>query len=134
MPIKLETETIRIIAAFERITGVHPKDCLIGENNIYFLVEAGKVGMAIGRNGSVIKEARRVFGKPIRLFAHSDTPEELINSIVPTKSIDNQNGAMVVSIQPKDRSQIIGRNGETIKAVREMLKRHFNISELKLRM
>lgn len=134
MSMKLETETIRIIAAFEKITRVHPKDCLVGDNNIYFLVDSGKVGMAIGRNGSVIKEARKVFGKPIRLFAYSDNPEEMISSIVPTKSIESQDGTMVVSIQPKDRSQIIGRNGETIKAVREILKRHFNISELKLRM
>ena len=134
MTIKLETETIRTIAAFEKITKVHPRDCLITENCLYFLVEPGKVGMAIGKNGSIIKEVRRVFGKSVKLFPYSSDPEIMIRNIVPdAKNIEIANGSVKLSIQSKDKSTLIGKNGGNINAIREILKRHFAINELKVR-
>jgi transcription antitermination factor NusA-like protein len=45
-----------------------------------------------------------------------------------------EDDSLVVTIQPKDRVLIIGKNGETIRVVRDFLKRHYNINNLKLRM
>ena len=61
MTVKLETDTIRIIAAFENLTKVHARDCLVADNCIYFMVDADKIGMAIGKNGAVIKEIPGAF-------------------------------------------------------------------------
>lgn len=132
--IKLETETIRTIAAFEKVTRVHAKDCLIAENSVYFLVNKDKIGMAVGKGGIVIKEMRRILGKPVRVFGYSENPEDMINSVAPAISIKIEDDCMTVTIQPKDRVMVIGKNGETIRAVRELLKRHYNINNLKLRM
>ena len=134
MAIKLETEAIRTIAAFERVTKVHARDCLMTENCVYFLVDVKKIGLAIGKNGSVIKEMRRILGRPVRIFGYSENPEDMIKSIAPVRSIKMEDDSMVVTIQPKDRVLMIGKNGETIRAVREFLKRHYNINNLKLRM
>jgi len=135
MAVKLETEAIRNLAAFERITRVHARDCLITDKCVYFLVDSKKIGLAIGKNGSNIKEVRRVLGRQVRLFGYADSAEETIKNIVPDlKSIKMEGGSMVVSIQPKDRVSVIGRNGETIRVIRQILKRHFNIDNLKLRM
>lgn len=135
MAVKLETEAIRNLAAFEKITKVHARDCIITDNCIYFLVDSKKVGLAIGKNGSTIKEVRRVLGRQVRLFGYSDSAEETIKNIVPNlKGIKMESDTMVVSIQPKDRMTVIGRNGETIKVIRQILKRHFNVENFKLRM
>jgi NusA-like KH domain protein len=135
MTVKLETDTIRIIAAFEKLTKVHAKDCLVAENCIYFLVDADKIGMAIGKNGAVIKETSNRLGKRIRLFGHADTPEGFIRGMVPgLKDIRTEDSSMVATIQPKDRTMMIGKNGETIKAIRDMLKRHYSISDFKIKM
>jgi transcription antitermination factor NusA-like protein len=40
---------------------------------------------------------------------------------------------MVVTIPKKDKVHVIGRNGSNIKAIREILKRHFGIKNLRLR-
>ena len=40
MAVKLETEDIRNLAAFEKITKVHARDCIITDNCIYFLVDS----------------------------------------------------------------------------------------------
>ena len=81
MAIKLETEAIRTIAAFERVTKVHARDCLMTDNCVYFLVEVKKIGLAIGKNGSVIKEMRRILGRPVRIFGYSENPEDMIKKL-----------------------------------------------------
>ncbi len=135
MSIKLETDAIRTIALFESMTKVHAKDCLITDNCIYFLVEQSKIGLAIGKSGMVIKNVKRALNKNVKIFGYADNPEDMIKGMIPEpRSITLDNGSMVVSISPQDRVNVIGRNGENIKAIREIMKRHFSIENLRLRM
>ena len=60
MSVKLGTDSIRNIAAFEDVTQIHAHDCLITEDCIYFLVDPDKVGLAIGKNGRNIKAMREI--------------------------------------------------------------------------
>ena len=134
MPVKLETKAIRMIATFEKMTRVHPRDCIITEEQIYFVIDPDKMGFAIGKGGAVIKEVRRVFGKPVKLFGYYEEPKELIKSIVPSvKSIEMNNGSMVVSIPGSDKVALIGKNGNNIKAIKTILDRHFHIKNLRVR-
>lgn len=134
MAVKLETNDIRTIAAFEKITKVHPRDCLITDEYVYFLVEPDKIGFAIGRGGSVIKEVKRVLGKPVKIFGYYRDPKELIMSIAPTtKTIENNNGSMMISLPANDKVALIGKNGNNIKAIKTILDRHFKIKNLRVR-
>ena len=74
MLVKLGTDSIRNIAAFESVTEVHAHDCLITEDCVYFLVDPANVGLAIGKNGATIRELRKIFGKTVRVFDHYDSP------------------------------------------------------------
>ena len=134
MPVKLDTDTIRNIAAFERITRVHARDCITIDDCIYFLVESEKMGVAIGKNGAVIKEVRKTFGKPVKLFGYKDNPEEFLKQMIPNiRSIDINNDSITISVPNDDKVAIIGKNGRNIKAIKEIMKRHFAIKNLKLR-
>ncbi len=134
MTVKLATEAIRTIALFEKVTKVHAKDCLITNNSIYFLVDEKKVGLAVGKNGSQVRELRRMFKKQVRLFGYSDDTETLIRNMIPgLKSIRMSNGSVIVSIDPHDKLPVIGKSGENINAVREILRRHCSITNLKLK-
>lgn len=134
MPVKLSTDTIRIIAAFEKVTKVHAKDCIVTEECIYFLVNPQKIGLAVGKNGTVIKELRKIFGKPIKIFGYSDDPEILIKNLIPNiKSVEINNGSATVTVPPNERTAVIGRNGNNIKIIKEILSRHCKITEFKLR-
>ncbi len=134
MSVKLETQTIRTIAAFEKMTKVHARDCLIMEDSIYFLVNPGKIGVAIGKNGSNIREVSKAFGKNVRLFAYHDNPEEMIRAMVPSvKSVEIGKTNMSLSVPISDRVAVIGRNGRNIKAIKEIMSRHFAIKTVKLR-
>jgi N utilization substance protein A len=134
MSVKLGTDSIRNIAAFEDVTQIHAHDCLITDECIYFLVDPDKVGLAIGKNGVVIRELRRVFGKTVRVFGHYETPELFIRNAFPhVKSMDISNGRITISIPEEDRVSAIGKNGRNIKAIREIMERHFSIKDLRVK-
>ncbi|NIM47074.1 MAG: NusA-like transcription termination signal-binding factor [Candidatus Aenigmarchaeota archaeon] len=127
-----DNETISIITAFENITGTEIRDCVYSET-IYFLVNPGKIAMTIGKNGHNIKTAEKMLGKPIKVFEWSENSKELIkNMISKAKKIELKNGRAVVTISQEDRGAIIGRHGNNIKAIRELLTRNSDIKELKI--
>ena len=134
MSVKLGTDSIRNIAAFEKITEVHAHDCLITEDCVYFLVDPEKVGLAIGKNGVVVRELRKVFGKTVKVLGYYDNPEQFIKNTFPNvKSIDMSNGRITVAIPEEDRISVIGKNGRNIKAVKELMERHFDIKDLRVK-
>ncbi len=134
MAVKLGIESIRTIALFEKITNVHARDCLITEDCVYFLVKPEKIGLAIGKNGAVIKGVRKILGRQVKLFGYYDKPEDMIKNMVPNiKNMTFNDGNMIISIPSQDKVAVIGKNGRNIKAIKEIMKRHFSINYLKLR-
>ena len=134
MAIKLTTEHVRVVGTFERLIGVHVRDCLLGEDTVYFLIEPGKMGMAIGRNGIKIKSVSMTLGKKVKIFEYSDTLEGMVRSLIPcANSVEINNGAVTVSVPSSERSAIIGKGGSNIKMIRQFLERHFNVKNLRLK-
>lgn len=134
MSVKLGNQSIRTIAAFEKMTKVHARDCIIMDDSIYFLVDPDKIGFAIGRNGSHIREVSKVFGKTVRLFAYHREPEEMLRAMIPTvKSIDMVRDMLSLTVPASDRVAVIGKGGRNIRAIKEIMKRHFAIKTVRLR-
>ena len=134
MQVKLATENIRAIALFEKVTDVHVKDCIISPHSLYFLVSHDSMGAAIGKNGENIRRLRKLSGRHVKIFAYSSSPEEFIRNIIPTvRSVNIENGSATVSVPQEDKLTVIGKGGENINAIRDIMKRHFNITVFKLR-
>ena len=134
MTIKLETNSLRAITAFQKVTGVDVKDCLVTEGCVYFLVGPGRLGRAIGKGGNSIKELRRIFDKPVRIFEYSDSPEGMIKNMIPGASnMEIEEDCIKVFVPAENRSEVIGRGGRNIKAIKEFLSRHFRIKRLILK-
>ena len=134
MSIKLQTQNIRDIGVFERVTKVHVKDCIRDESSVYFMIERGKSGLAIGKNGAVIKSVSKVLGKTVKIFEFADDVETMVKNMIPTaKGVEVGGDSVTVTIPNSDRSVVIGRSGRNIKVMKEFLKRHFKINYLRLR-
>jgi len=134
MTIKFGTQNIRDIGAFERITKVHVIDCIRDESGVYFMIEPGKSGLAIGKNGTVIRNVSRVLGKTVKVFEFAESPEDMVKNMIPSaKSIEIVRDSVVVTIPNSDRSVTIGRSGRNIKVMKEFLSRHFKVNYLRLR-
>lgn len=134
MSIKLATQNFRDIAVFERITKVHVKDCIRADTCVYFMIEPGKSGLAIGKNGLIAKKVGKVLGKPVKIFEFAPDVSAMLRNMIPSvKSIEVNGDSLTISIPQSDRSVVIGRSGQNIKAMKEFLKRHFKINYLRLR-
>jgi N utilization substance protein A len=138
MAMTFDTETIRLMTLFESLTGVSVKDCLVDEDVIYIIVEEGKLGIAIGRNGNSVKNAEEVMNKTIRLYEFSPDLSKFVKNLIPKAvgvAINNDGDRIVVEVRVErnDRPMVIGRDGKNLKTLKELLKRSHNVSDLIVR-
>jgi len=140
MTVKFDTETIRLINLFENISGAPVKDCLLDEENntLYFIIDTGKVGIAIGKNGNSVKNAERAIGKSIKIYEFSDDVATFAKNLVPQckeVKIRIQDGKTIVEIKvdTQDRAVVIGRDRKNLKVFKELLQRNHNVNDLVVR-
>ncbi len=138
MTITFNTETIRLLTLFENMTNAPVRDCFTDNGVVYFIVEEGKIGLAIGKNGSSIKNVEKVVGKKVKVFEYSKDPKKFVKNLIPQckeVNIINDNGMIKVEIKVgrKDKGFVIGRGGEKIKIYKEILKRVHNISDIQVK-
>ena len=127
-----DTDIIRVINAFESITGTEVRDCVCSDI-IYFLVNPGKMALAIGKNGHNIKIAERMLKKPIKIFEWSEDCEQFIKNMIPSiQKIDISGDKATLTIETESRGMVIGKRGGNIKVIREFLNRNSNIKDLKI--
>ena len=140
MPVTLNTETIRLITLFENLTGAGVRDCLIDNENgvVYFVIDEGEVGKAIGKNGSSVKNTENLIKKDIKIFLLSDDAEKFIRNLIPqinSVRLKTENGrnAADIWVDKRDKATVIGRDGRNLKVYRELLQRNHAINEITIR-
>lgn len=138
MTITFTTETIRFLTLFENVTNVPVRDCFVNKDMVYYIVEEGKIGLAIGKNGSSVKNVEKAVGKRVKVFEYSSDPKQFVKNLIPqckeVNIIDENNKLTVeVKVNKNDRGFVIGRGGEKIKTYKEILKRVHNIYDLQVK-
>lgn len=132
--IKYDADLMKIIPLFESITGARLKDCISNER-LLFIVEENEIGKAIGKKGVNIKRLENMLKKKIRVagFSH-DVLQFIRNMLYPlqTASIDNTDGTITIRADTKTKALIIGRNKQNLNNLISIVKRHFNIKDIKV--
>lgn len=140
MTLTLDTETIRLIALFENLTGAGVRDCLVDNENgvVYFVIDEGQVGKAIGKNGSSVKNTENLIKKNIKIFEFSADVEKFARNLIPqinSVKLRSENGRKIVNlwVNKNDKATVIGRDGRNLKIYKELLQRHHDINEVIVR-
>ncbi len=130
---ELNTDDLMYFSEFGNITKVTPNDYIITSNIILFLVDAASLGKAIGRNWSNIEKLKNVFRRRVVIIADSNDPETLIRNMFYNVNVISfelreamNEKRIFLTVDEKDRGIAIGKNGERIKAIKELLKKKFN--------
>jgi len=129
-----------MITLFENLTNVRVKDCLIDNatNTVYFIVESGKIGIAIGKNGISAKRIEKVTGKNIKIYEYSENLEKFVKNLIPQSNevkVKNENGKIIVEIKvdKTNRGIVIGRDEKKLKLYKEILQRNHKVDDLVVR-
>lgn len=137
MEVKFDTDTIRLITMFENLTNALVKDCLVDDltKTIYFIVDEGMVGIAVGKNGSRVKHVENLFKKHIKIFEFSNDLATFIKNVLPqvtSVKVRNEDERIIleISVEKKDRAMIIGRDGKNLKIYKEILQRSHSVNDL----
>ena len=140
--IKLSTDQIRLISLFQNVTKTTARDCLDDEkqNKIIFVVNEGKMGLAIGKGGSNIKSLQNILKRNVELVEHFDDPIKFLKNILNSKLVnevkldvkqDGSTHAIVIVDQGK-KGLVVGREGRNAERARLFAKRYFNISSVQI--
>jgi N utilization substance protein A len=129
-----DTETIKTINLFETINQASVKDCIIMDDRIYFLIDEGE-SKKIRENGKLVRNLEKMLNKKIIIFEYSkDLSTFLKNSIKGVREIkirnEKEEKIVEISVDNYLKSIVIGKDGKNIKALRQILKRNYNIDDL----
>ena len=138
--IKLSTDQMRLISLFQNVTKATARDCLDDEkqNKIIFVVNEGKMGLAIGKGGSTIKSLQNILKRDVELVEYFDDPIKFLKNILNPKFVnevkldtkpDGSSQAIIIVDHGK-KGLVVGRDGRNAEKARLFAKRYFDISSV----
>ena len=133
--IKYDSDLIKLITLFESMSGAKVKDCIANEK-LTFIVEENEMGRAIGKNGATIKRLENVLKKKIRLVEFSNDVLQFVRNMsypIELGDVKEEDGIVTISIKNTGtKAMLIGRERQNINHLREIVKRYFDIKEIKI--
>lgn len=138
--IKLTTDQMRLISLFQNVTGASARDCVEDEkqNRVIFVVNEGKMGLAIGKGGSHIRNLQNIIKKNVELVEYSDDPvnflknmlnPKLVTDVKLNKRLDGTTQAIVL-VDAKKKGIVVGREGKNAEKARLLARRYFEITSV----
>ena len=138
--IKLTTDQMRLISLFQNVTKATARDCMDDEkqDKIIFVVSEGKMGLAIGKGGSNIKNLQNILKRNVELIEYFSDPIKFLKNILNPKFVnevkldtkpDGSSQATIIVDHGK-KGLVVGREGRNAEKARLFAKRYFNISSV----
>jgi transcription termination/antitermination protein NusA len=138
--IKLTSDELRLMSLFQSITTATARDCIVDDkmDRVIFVVNKGQMGLAIGKGGSTIKQLQNMVARKIELVEFSDDPAEFVRNMLNADMItdvrisERSDGTKqaVVTVDPRKKGAVVGREGRNAEKARLLAKRYFQISNV----
>lgn len=138
--IKLTSDQLRLMSLFQNVTGATARDCVEDEkqNRVIFVVNSGKMGLAIGKGGSHIKSLQNMVKKNVELVEFDEDPAKFLRNMLNSKLVsevklnerpDGSKQAIVI-VDPRKKGIVVGREGRNAEKARLLAKRYFGITSV----
>ena len=136
--IKLTTDQMKLMSLFQNITKAPARDCIEDEkrDRIIFVVNEGKMGLAIGKGGAHIKSLQNKIDRNVELVEYNEDPIKLLKNILNEKYItdikisERLDGSFQanVEVDGAKKGVVVGREGRNAEKARILARRYFNIT------
>jgi len=134
--IKYDAELMKLMSFFESITQAKLKDCVVLGSQLVFVVQPGQIGRAIGKNASSARKLQDSLNRKIKIVEFNPEVAGFVeNLILPLKADKVSEASGLVTIKSSDtqtRGILIGRNAQNLRGYESIVKRYFDISEIKV--
>ena len=138
--IKLTTDQMRMMSLFQNVTGATARDCVEDEkqDRVIFVVNTGKMGLAIGKGGVHIKSLQNIVKKNVELVEFDEDPAKFLTNLLNSKLVsevkintrtDGSKQAIVI-VDPRKKGIVVGREGRNAEKARLLAKRYFDITSV----
>jgi N utilization substance protein A len=138
--IKLTTDQMRMMSLFQNVTGATARDCVEDEkqDRIIFVVNTGKMGLAIGKGGIHIKSLQNIVKKNVELVEFDEDPAKFLTNLLNSKLISevklntraDGSKQAIVMVDPRKKGIVVGREGRNAEKARLFAKRYFDITSV----
>ena len=136
--IKLTTDQMKLMSLFQNITKATARDCIEDEkrDRIIFVVNEGKMGLAIGKGGSHIKSLQSKISRNVELVEYNEDPVKFLKNILNEKYIsdiqisERADGSFqaTILVDSAKKGVVVGREGRNAEKARLLARRYFNIT------
>ena len=138
--IKLTTAQMRMMSLFQNVTGATARDCIEDEkqDRVIFVVNSGKMGLAIGKGGVHIKSLQNIVKRNVELVEFDDDPAKFLSNLLNSKLVsevkintrlDGSRQAIVL-VDSRKKGIVVGREGRNAEKARMLAKRYFDITSV----
>ncbi len=138
--IKLTTDQMRMMSLFQNVTGATARDCVEDEKQgrVIFVVNTGKMGLAIGKGGAHIKSLQNIVKKNVELVEYDEDPAKFLTNLLNSKLISevkinkraDGSKQAIVMVDPRKKGIVVGREGRNAEKARLLAKRYFDITSV----
>lgn len=134
--IKYDINLMKYISLFETITRAKVKDCFEQGERLVFVVHQGEIGKAIGKKASNVKRIEGLLKKKVRIVEFEPELTDFIRKVIfpiKAKNIELNNKTITItSPDSHSRGLLIGKGAEILRANESIVKRYFDIDEIKV--
>lgn len=127
--VKIDLENLGFSTLFEKITRTHVRDSFPYTDVIYFVVNPGFVGKALGKGAVNIKKLQDRLNKRVRIIEYSSSAKTFVERVMyPLKVeeiLENESELILKDTNTKTKGKLIGRDGSNLRILNEIVGRFF---------
>ncbi len=129
--VSYDQKTIGYINLFEKVTRAIVKDCFFVEDILYFVVQPGQLGKALGKGGVTVKRISSLLKKNIRVIEFNPEPTKFVaNLIYPIKPVEikRENERIIIKTNDNvEKGKIFGRAKTKFQMLQEIVAKYFPV-------
>tara|TARA_Y100000310_G_scaffold310781_1_gene356384 strand:+ start:187 stop:606 length:420 start_codon:yes stop_codon:yes gene_type:complete len=127
--VKLDLENLGYSTIFEKITRTHVRDSFPYDDVIYFVVNPGFVGKALGKGAVNIKKLQDRLNKRVRVIEYSSSAKTFIERVMYPLKVEeivvDETQIILKDTNTKTKGKLIGRDGCNLRILNEIVGRFF---------